>query len=330
MQVDDGHFTPVDVVSSLTDDLPTRLRLLCVGPEEPSWVSLTLQLDAEGCLEPRFRWVSSSSQVLAILRDESFDCVLVSEGAREDVASPWDPLSLLQVIRASGYDDPLILITTSLNDERWIKVCRQECEVLLSSNLWESPALVPMIKRAMVRVELSRENHRLAIANHRRLVRDRDEAEHLLKQQRLIIAELESLAESPLDEAEQRAAVQSSPATEPLDVGEPSFPLPEQFDSYYHELLRTYVIMGSGSLGTEISKLAELLSLAGLSPRDALQLHLERVESLIRGLGNRSARHVMARADLLALELMVHLGECYRKESRTSPYAHPDCREKAA
>jgi hypothetical protein len=30
-------------------------------------------------------------------------------------------------------------------------------------------------------------------------------------------------------------------------------------------------------------------------------------------LGNRSTRHIMARADLLALELMIHLGECYRR-----------------
>ncbi|MBI5759597.1 MAG: hypothetical protein HZA46_13845 [Planctomycetales bacterium] len=33
-------------------EIPPRLRLLCIGPDEPLWVSLTLQLDAEGCLEP--------------------------------------------------------------------------------------------------------------------------------------------------------------------------------------------------------------------------------------------------------------------------------------
>ncbi len=95
--------------------------------------------------------------------------------------------------------------------------------------------------------------------------------------------------------------------------------LRQQFESrnldaqaYYQELLRTYVIMGSGGLGAEIAKLAELLAVAGLSPRQALELHLERVEELVRGLGSRSTRHVMARADLLALELMIHLGECYQ------------------
>jgi hypothetical protein len=44
-----------------------------------------------------------------------------------------------------------------------------------------------------------------------------------------------------------------------------------------------------------------------------LDVHLERVEALVQGLGNRSARHVLARADLLALELMMALGEHYRQ-----------------
>src|SRR5207253_8544828 len=90
--------------------------------------------------------------------------------------------------------------------------------------------------------------------------------------------------------------------------------LPTEFEEYYQELLRTYVIMGSGNLAAEIVKLAELLSQAGLSPRDVLELHLVRVERLVHGLGNRSTRHVMARADLLALELMLHLGESYQRQ----------------
>ena len=70
--------------------------------------------------------------------------------------------------------------------------------------------------------------------------------------------------------------------------------------------------MGSGNLSHEIAKLADLLAAAGCGPRGALSLHLEAVESLVRGLGNRSVRHILARADLLALELMIQLGESYR------------------
>jgi hypothetical protein len=93
----------------------------------------------------------------------------------------------------------------------------------------------------------------------------------------------------------------------------PHASLPPEINTYYHELLRTYVIMGSGNLSGEIAKLADLLTVAGCGPREVLSLHLERVESLVGGLGNRSTRHIMARADLLALELMIYLSESYRR-----------------
>ena len=41
-------------------------------------------------------------------------------------------------------------------------------------------------------------------------------------------------------------------------------------------------------------------------------LHLQVLEEMIRGLGSRSARHVMNRADMLILEVMINLAEGYR------------------
>ena len=67
--------------------------------------------------------------------------------------------------------------------------------------------------------------------------------------------------------------------------------------------------MGSGSLAGEISEMADRLLAARLPPHEALQLHLGCVESLVKGLGNRSARHVMGRADLLAVEMMTRLAQ---------------------
>lgn len=293
--------------------LPSRLRLLCVGGHEPSWTSLTLQLDAEGCLEPSFRWVSSSGEALYYLRNENFDCVLITD----DSSDTGDGgIGLLQAIRASGCDDPVVLIMRRADDRRWTEVCLRDCELLVTPNLWESLALVPVIKRAISRIDLIREYHRLSVANHRRLLRERDEAEHLLGQQRQIVQELETLARSTLGRPELPEKLDSPPSiSEPSADEQPAgkLPLPAELNEYYHELLRTYVIMGSGNLGGEIARLAELLALAGFSPREALEVHLERVESLVRGLGNRSTRHVMARADLLVLELMIHLGEHYQR-----------------
>jgi hypothetical protein len=50
-----------------------------------------------------------------------------------------------------------------------------------------------------------------------------------------------------------------------------------------------------------------------VTARQAVQLHLHVLEEMIRGLGNRSSRHVMNRADLLILEVIVDLAESYRE-----------------
>jgi hypothetical protein len=88
--------------------------------------------------------------------------------------------------------------------------------------------------------------------------------------------------------------------------------LPPELIAHYRELLRVYVIMGSGNLAEELRGLANILATAGLTSREAVQLHLEVVEEMVRGLGARSARHVMTRADLLLIEILMNLTEGYR------------------
>ena len=89
-------------------------------------------------------------------------------------------------------------------------------------------------------------------------------------------------------------------------------PLGESLVNHYRELLRAHVIMGSGNLAVEMTALAEQLAAAGVTAPQTLQLHVQVLEELVRGLGSRSARHVMTRADLLVLEVLVHLAERYR------------------
>ena len=55
--------------------LPPGFRLLCIGVTEPDWVGLSLQLDAVGCHDPRFKWVSQATEAIAILRKETIDCL---------------------------------------------------------------------------------------------------------------------------------------------------------------------------------------------------------------------------------------------------------------
>jgi hypothetical protein len=79
--------------------------------------------------------------------------------------------------------------------------------------------------------------------------------------------------------------------------------------------------MGAGNLSHEMTMLAELLATSNVSAQRALQLHVQVLEELVEGLGNRSARHVMNRADLLALEVMGHLADGYR--TRYHERRHP-------
>ena len=132
----------------------------------------------------------------------------------------------------------------------------------------------------------------------------------------MLIVDLESLrqdpAAEPLDPPRSGAAGRCGKS---LSEDEPPAPpqrvapdLPPELIAHYRELLRTYVIMGSGNLSSDLSRLAELMVSAGLTARQAMQLHLHVLEGLVHGLGMRSTRHVMTRAGSWP-EIMVHLAE---------------------
>jgi hypothetical protein len=185
------------------------------------------------------------------------------------------------------------------------------------ANSTTTRSLLWTVARAVGRHQLVRENHRLALAEQQRLHREHDEAERLLMQQRALVQDLENLRQpnkataslpAPPSEKNGRAA-EPSPAKR---IATETFGLPSQLVDHYRELLRTYVIMGSGNLADELERLASLLVITGVSARRAMQLHLHVLEELIHGLGARSTRHVMTRADLLVLEIMIHLAEGYR------------------
>ena len=97
-------------------------------------------------------------------------------------------------------------------------------------------------------------------------------------------------------------------------------PLAEPLSARYRELLRTYVIMGTGNLAEEMRQFVELLASSQVTAQQAMLLHLDVLDEMIQGLGHRSARHVMNRADMLILEMMVCLVEGYR--TRLSEQLH--------
>ncbi len=283
-------------------------RLLCVCEREPSWVLLTVGLNAVGLAPPRLVWVSSPRAALSRLREEQFDCLLIDVPA--SLASPADdngPFGLIRAARTAGCLEPVVVVGRLLTDAEWNEACALDCDVFVSPRGWESTSLGGVVKRSLLRGTLQKENRTLNAANHRRLLRERDESEQLLAHQRQLIAELEALPHPLRQPANPRPERFQNDVTLQPAVVEATENATNRFAADYASLLRSYVLMGSGSLAGEISEMTDRLLAARIPPHESLQLHLGCVESLVKGLGNRSARHVMARADLLAVEMMTHL-----------------------
>jgi hypothetical protein len=228
-----------------------------------------------------------------------------------------DALGLVEGLRAGGNDEPMIVLGAAPMADMAAQCFEVGADAYCCVNETTTRSLLWTFARAIERHQLIREHRRLAQIEQQRLAQEHQEADRLLAEQRALIAELESMQNGlrfadcglPGDHADKRPAndIDShSPRPTPCD-------LPDRLVSHYREMLRAYVVMGAGNLADEMATLAALLADAGVSAQKTMQLHVRVLEELIASLGNRSARHVMNRADLLVLEVMAHLADGYRR-----------------
>ena len=272
---------PKAALSSAWKAIPPRMRVLYITSRARTGGWLAESFASEGGAEIELQEALGSAAGLARVRDEAYDAVLVSHEPGE-----LDAMDLVRGYRAGGADEPIIVLGIPSEQEMAALCFEAGADGYVCANTMTTRNLVWIVARAVQRHRLMRENSRLNEAERQRLQRKRDEAERLLGQQRMLIDNPEA-------------------AGPPLE-------LPGELVHVYRELLRTYVIMGSGNLAGELLTLAEMLATAGVSARQTMQLHLHVLEELLHGLGARSTRHVMTRADLLVLEIMIYLGEGYR------------------
>lgn len=277
------------------------LRLLCISPEEPSWIAITMQLGSSGIEEPQFRWSSTPQEALTILRCEIFDAVLIvmSEAEGDHRFDPARVTRLLEAMRTGGHDEPAILVTGTLSEEEWADCTRLDCDVVASCQSWDAPALVPAVLRAVKRHELSRSLRRLEAVNRKYTGRELHESERFLNHLNQILTDRNLLKNSA-----------SPPQRSPI---------PEELCTLYRQLLRTFCMMGDGGLSAELTQLAEIFSAARLSPVEILDLHVRETRGLVARLGNRGASRMLLRADLLIIELMMIVGESFRDQLCAAP-----------
>jgi DNA-binding NarL/FixJ family response regulator len=258
--------------------LPPRMRVLHVSTRERTGGWLAEALAADSASNVVLEEAVGTADGLTRLRDEVFDAVLVSHEPGE-----LDALDMVEGYRAGGADEPIVVLGEQSEQEMAILCYEVGADGYVCTG-GTTRNLIWVVARAIQRHQLVRENQRLTFGEQTRRQRERDEAASVLEQQRALLS----------------------------DPDEPPPMLPAELIAHYRELLRTYVIMGSGNLADELKCLAGLLVTAGLTARQTMQLHLHVLEELVQGLGTRSSRHVMVRADLLVLELLLHLADGYR------------------
>ncbi len=288
--------------------LPARMKVLYITTLHRTGGWLTEAFAADSAAQIVLEEVVGVTAGLSRLRDEVFDAVLVSHEP-----GILDALDLVEGLRAGGNEEPMILLGSQPAQEvdaLCYEVGADEyccvAETTVRGLLWK-------FARAIERGQLVRENRRLVQAERQRLQQEHLEAERLLDQQRALIADLEVIGGAREQAAGEEICLEGCHAIIATARADAPLELPEALVTHYRELLRTYIIMGAGNLSDEMLELAELLASSNVSAQRAMQLHVQVLEELVQGLGNRSARHVMNRADLLVLEVMGHLADGYRR-----------------
>jgi DNA-binding NarL/FixJ family response regulator len=309
-------------------ELPPRMRVLYITTRQRTGAWLAEALRADSAVQVELEEALAAAAGLARLRDEIFDVVLVSH-----LPGELDALELIAGYRAGGAEEP-ILVLGAENEEEMAPLCYQAgADGYLSVHAATTLNLLWVIARAVERHQLLRESLRLKLAEQSRMQREHDEARRLLAEQRALIRNLQDCSsfcaqgDSPCTKSDSPifadhasmvpAKIGTVPNLQPPDAKAPETAgeaiLPPQLFTHYKELLRTYIIMGSGSVGDELKRLADLLVQAGVGAGETMHLHLTVLEELLHGLGSRSSRHIMNRADLLVLELTTLLAERYRR-----------------
>ncbi len=305
--------------------LPARMHVLHIANQHGLGDWLADAFLADSASEVQLAKAIGTSAGLSRLRHDVYDAILICHQPGE-----LDALDTVEGIRAA-HPDVAIVVLGAQSEQEMAALCYEvDADAYVCVHTATTRALIWQIARAIERHQLLAENRKLHQAEQHRLQSEHQEVERLLDQQRGLIADLAAIergvetrqADTPGDTAT------NARATNPADCANLAAPppahsgrrrerdsgeLPDRLVAHYRELLRTHVIMGSGQLTEEMNKLADLLATAEVTARQAMWLHLRVLEELIRGLGNRSARHVMNRADLLVVDVLVHLTERYRQ-----------------
>jgi len=288
--------------------LPAGMRLLFISTHHRTGAWLAEAFAHDSATSVSLDEALGMANGLARLRDEAYDAVLISHEP-----GTLDALDLTEALRGGGSEEPIILLGAQSEQELSPAAFESGADAYVCVHTTTTRSLIWITARAIERHRLINENRRLSQAEQHRLQMEHVETRRLLDEQRSVLRDLEAVAAGAGGASAERSRQNARDRTGEETASTPPPNLPVSLVTHYHELMRSYVIMGSGNLGDDMARMAELMADAEISAPETMQLHVCVLEEMVRGLGTRSARHVMTRADLLVLEVMVHLSEVYRR-----------------
>lgn len=267
-------------------------HLLALGPVCPDWERMFELLLRGGIQLGEAQWVDSLPAVMSYLRSEQWDCLVVN-GGESDTRNLQQ---LLEGLRTAENSLPVVFISHPLNRELLgdlTPFAEYPLQILQTDAGWESPLLTWSIRHVCEFARLSQLAVRTEIESRQRHERERQEVELILRQQQRLLKGIVSL---PAQSGPVLSTEKQTPALR----------------NEYLKLLRQSVVQGTAASWND---LLPLIVDAGMNSGDILALHLTAVESLQVGVGEKSARHILQRAEQFLLETMVQLAETYRQRA---------------
>ena len=295
--------------------MPGRLKVLYIATPNRTGAWLAEAFAADSAAEILLEEAAGQAAGMERLRDEVFDAILVSHEPGE-----LDALDLIEGYRTGGAEEPIVVLGTPSESEMAVLCYEVGADGYVCVDSSTTRNLIWVVVRAVQQHHLVHENRRFHQAEQTRLQREQDEARRLLQEQR---AAVEEFRPGPLRRhggvaasSQQRAF--RGPAAR-VD-GPLSRIAADLRDHGFRQPGRRVAASGRFAGGRRHHGAADGADASGRRRRDDFQ-----------GLGARSSRHVMTRADLLILEVMMHLGEGYRRsyEELVHPPSSNSCRDSA-
>ena len=275
--------------------IPPSMRALYISDSNRAGSWLAGAFATESCVHVDLHEVSGACAGLNALRQSAYDVVIICHSPGEldapDFVAAYRSSGIYVAAIVVGYEDDAEL------KSRCYQVGADDYLCVYSTTVRN---LLWSMARASRRSYLEEENSRLTKEKKQLGAREKEEATEMLYHQRSMADAINAY----YDDAPNTIGTESTTRSKQL------------FLQAYQEILRSYIVMGAGSLTKQLHDVAALLSHNGISARDAMEIHLECVKMLIESNNGRSSRRVMARADELIMELLVHLSEQYQSRGK--------------